>query len=188
MCHECRELAEALRPARDLLHESLLAVDRAGLPCYDPGSANEAVIASEGAAVNRIMEQVREATFAAPGSASADSRSSVVHGADAEEQPTRFAGFYPVISIAAALAAVLMVATVLPRYGGSGASAAPPKTGKEKWDYLAGLGVSEFCLETTVLVNLPNGPAAPHGNTTECCTDCHHASDCLLYTSDAADE
>ena len=33
-CHDCRQLAEALRPAVELFHESLSAVDSAQLPAY----------------------------------------------------------------------------------------------------------------------------------------------------------
>lgn len=33
-CHECRELAEALRPAVDLFHESMLDREEMGLPTY----------------------------------------------------------------------------------------------------------------------------------------------------------
>lgn len=51
-CHECRQLAEALRPGRDLVHEALAAEERVGLPAYyaadDPDQAE----------VRSIMEQI----------------------------------------------------------------------------------------------------------------------------------
>ena len=124
--------------------------------------------------MNRIMEQVRDATSA--GTTIANSRNGVMQGNDAEKQSKRFAGYYSVISVAAALAAVLMVATILPRHGGVGASAAVPKTGQEKRDYLQHLGVSEFCLEKTALVGLIDANVNPHGNANDCCTDCHYAA------------
>jgi hypothetical protein len=45
-CHECRCLAEALRPAATLFHESLSAVEQERLPSYDgllARNANEAI-------------------------------------------------------------------------------------------------------------------------------------------------
>lgn len=42
-CHDCRELAEALRPAVDLFHESLAEAERTDLPQYVGSVENESL-------------------------------------------------------------------------------------------------------------------------------------------------
>ena len=49
-CHECRQMAEALRPVAELLHETLDDEQRNGLPSYD--GEREVELTS------RIMQQV----------------------------------------------------------------------------------------------------------------------------------
>ncbi len=50
-CSECRALAEALKPACDLLHEVMPAAEQASLPIY---------LAEENEPVQKIMQRVRE--------------------------------------------------------------------------------------------------------------------------------
>ena len=195
VCHECRELAEALRPVTDVLHESLLAADRVGLPCYDPsslsGAYNESgsseTVASDmhrrsrqarSSAMAGIMARVRESSVA--------SSNGAIEEAGPQKQPARLANFFSVVSIAAALAAVLLVAALVPWRGASGASAAMPKTDAEKRGYLLQLGVLESCLQTTALADLAKEkPVSPHEGATDCCTDCHFAADAQSSASAA---
>ncbi len=187
VCHECRELAEALRPVTDVLHESLLAADRVGLPCYDPPSLSGACSETgselavsdmhrrarqvESSALAGIMARVREASVA--------SSNGAIDYAGPRKQPARLPNFFSVVSIAAALSAILLVAAIVPWRGGSGASAAMPKTDAEKRGYLLQLGVLESCLQATALADSANKkPVSPHEHAaTDCCTDCHFAAD-----------
>lgn len=68
-CHECRCLAEALRPAATLFHESLSATEQESLPAYDgllarlthevigeaPPKANEPPVALSGNTIDQVM-------------------------------------------------------------------------------------------------------------------------------------
>ena len=58
-CHECRQLAEALRPAVALLHEALPAGEAAGLPAYGEADADEHLCErADGALAARIRQML----------------------------------------------------------------------------------------------------------------------------------
>lgn len=61
-CHECRQLAEALRPAVALLHEALPAREAAELPSYGPPDADaglcERADGALAARIRRMMDQI----------------------------------------------------------------------------------------------------------------------------------
>jgi len=58
-CHECRELAEALRPAVALLHESLPASEAAALPAYGASEEDESLCErADGALARRIRQMM----------------------------------------------------------------------------------------------------------------------------------
>lgn len=53
-CHECRQMAEALRPAVDLFHESIVEFDQVPLPEYR-GQAGDASVATLPEVVNACL-------------------------------------------------------------------------------------------------------------------------------------
>jgi hypothetical protein len=59
VCHECRQLAEALRPAVELLHEALPAEELSALPAYGAGEEEDAVCRrADGALAARIRQML----------------------------------------------------------------------------------------------------------------------------------
>ena len=59
-CHECRELAEALRPAVALLHESLPASEAAALPAYGSSEEEEGLCERADGALSRRIRQIMD--------------------------------------------------------------------------------------------------------------------------------
>lgn len=170
-CHECRQLAEALRPALNLLHESLADQPTIGwnridalrdsgndLPSYS-GLSTQSIDAISGkndeAAVGQIMERVHEAAN--------DLKSSDMN------RTTWNSG--SLIGLACLAATILMMFVASQPVANGSEDLA---NNAERFQYLAAGGVPVGCLANVgwhhpaILLQENNAAAEA------CCTDCHN--------------
>lgn len=177
-CHECRRLAEALRPAVDLLHESIQPsphsssapsisaetnriVASAALPCYR-GSADESRI-------SELMRQINAEAASDHDSVAAATRATELH-----ERQTSRGSLWNVMGLAG-LAVGLLLGFGMAQRSDSGLGFGS----QDARQSLIQSGTPESCVTAVGLVS--DTSADTRGNETllaaACCTRCHNGTD-----------
>lgn len=164
-CHECRELAEALQPAVELLHESISPDEASGLPEY-----SGALAAMEGSVATA---QVWQPT---PLGVRKLARREV-----ASRRPSRWLGLAQFTAAAVLLLAVgslvFGVLTTTRRPGGPYQTKSPARLDEQGLVTLASLQLPAGCFPRDLLLHAdaPGSASAINQATLVCCTECHNA-------------
>jgi hypothetical protein len=186
-CHGCRELAEALRPAVELLHESVSGDEGDSLPGYR-------------GALRPETARLDLWTSVAVAAESSDEHS--VQARSSQATSTSWQGWKTVARYAtAALAGVLLAAAIgmagwpwnrdaaspASRHGAATMMAAPYQPDAEGLRTLVALNLPEVCFPRKVVLHDRAGSASSGSTSTDgtvdgaaseavlCCTECHYS-------------
>jgi hypothetical protein len=164
-CHECRELAEALQPAVELLHEAISPDEASGLPEY-----SGALSASEGNVATA------EAWRPTPLSVRKLARQEVL-----SRRPSRWLGLARFSAAAVLLFAVGSLAygvlTTARQPGGPFQTKSPARLDERGLVTLAALQLPAGCFPRDLLESTGQRDISPIINQAAlvCCTECHNA-------------
>jgi len=168
-CHDCRELAEALQPAVELLHEALATEEVSGLPEYQGAlaSARGSVATAEAwrptpLSVRRLAEtnvvQRRPSTLAS------------------------FARFTAALVLLGALGSLVWDVISTDKHTATSRERTPARLDQAGLLTLASLKLPADCFPREALLNVGTSavPAAPaaaiNQDALRCCTECHNAA------------
>jgi len=167
-CHDCRELAEALQPAVELLHEAIAPEDASGLPEYQGvlASARSSVATAEAwrptplsvrrLAPTKVIER-RLSTLAS------------------------FARFTAALVLFGALGSLVWGVISTAKQTAASREHVPARLDQAGLLRLASLNLPAECFPREVLSSLgsfshPAPPAAINHEALRCCTECHNAA------------
>jgi len=168
-CHDCRELAEALQPAVELLHEALATEEAAGLPEY------QGVLASA-----RSSVATAEAWRPTPLSVRRLAPTRVV-----ERRPSTlasFARFTAALVLLGALGSLFWGVISTVKQTAASRERVPARLDQAGLLTLASLQLPAGCLPREAIASigsseLPGAPAAAiDQEALRCCTECHNAA------------
>jgi hypothetical protein len=175
-CHECRQLAEALQPAVEMLHESIARDEAADLPEYQ-------------GALMAIERSVATAEELRPRPLSIQQLARTRAGERRQTAWTNFAQFAVVVMLFAAVGSLAwnVITTAKHRPGQSELIAAmlpAEATAAARLDEqglltLAALKLPERCFPHRALLNSTDAKsqsAAISQDALRCCTECHHSA------------
>jgi hypothetical protein len=168
-CHDCRELAEALQPAVELLHEALATEEAAGLPEY------QGLLASA-----RSSVATAEAWRPTPLSVRRLAETNVV-----QRRPTAlasFARFTAALVLLGALGSLVWGVISTAKHTAANRERTPARLDQAGLLTLASLKLPAGCFSREALLNVGTSavPAAPtaaiNQDALRCCTECHNAA------------
>ena len=165
-CHECRQLAEALRPAVALLHEALPASEAADLPAYGQAEVDESLCErADGALAARIRQML--------------DRQEVVPRRISRQQAVLHALRFTAAAMLLAAFVTLLAGVVWPQ--GERQVVVRPSFHADHQPaaqgllHLASLNLPKDCLPGMMDTNPAPAIASTIGTAHVCCTRCHAA-------------
>ncbi|HUE70532.1 MAG TPA: hypothetical protein VMP01_06545 [Pirellulaceae bacterium] len=169
-CHECRQLAEALRPAVALLHEALPESEAADLPSYGAAEADDGLCERADGALAARIRQIMDRQEVRP------------RRINSEEKWLSALRFTAAAMLLAALA-TLLTGVFWPQHGERRMVIRPSFSGKHQPNaegllHLASLKLPEGCLpgmQTAMSEGGANPLRSAIGAAHVCCTRCHAA-------------
>jgi len=168
-CHDCRELAEALQPAVELLHEAIAPEDASGLPEYQGllAKVDQRVATAEAWRPTPLTVRRLAATKTI------------------ERRPSTlasFARFAAALVLFGALASLVWGVISTAKHTASSRERIPARLDQAGLLTLASLQLPAGCLPREAIASvgsseLPSAPAAAiNQEALRCCTECHNAA------------